>query len=55
MNRGLNAPASCAGPRAAVKGAAPVRVGYTARHRLADGDSGMNIDLTDREWAVLSQ
>lgn len=40
--------------RAAVQGAAPVRVGYTARHRRADGDSGMNTDLTDAEWALVA-
>jgi transposase len=37
-----------------VQGAAPVRVGYTARHRRADGDSGMNTDLTDAEWALVA-
>ena len=41
--------------RAAVQGSAPVRVGYSDRHRRADGASGMNTDLTDAEWALLSE
>lgn len=40
--------------RAAVQGGAPVRVGYTARHRREDGASGMNTDLTDAEWALVA-
>jgi len=40
--------------RAAVQGSAPVRVGYTDRHRRVDGASGMNTDLTDAEWALLA-
>lgn len=40
--------------RAAVQGNAPVRVGYTARHRREDGASGMNTDLTDAEWALVA-
>lgn len=43
-----------AGERAAVQGAAPTRYGYTAAHRRSDGASGMNTDLTDAEWAVVS-
>ena len=43
-----------AGQRAAVQGAAPVRYGYTAAHRRADGASGMNTDLTDAEWALVA-
>ena len=43
-----------ASERAAVQGAAPVRYGYTAAHRRADGPSGMNTDLTDAEWALVS-
>ena len=41
--------------RAAVQGGAPVRVGYTDRHRRADGASGMNTDLTDAEWALVAE
>jgi putative transposase len=47
-------PARKPAERAAVQGGAPVRVGYTARHRRADGDSGMNTDLTDAEWALVA-
>ena len=43
-----------AGERAAVQGAAPVRYGYTEAHRRSDGPSGMNTDLTDAEWALVS-
>ena len=43
-----------AGERAIVQGAAPVRYGYTAAHRREDGPSGMNTDLTDAEWALVS-
>jgi transposase len=32
----------------------PVRYGYTEKHRRADGPSGMNTDLTDTEWALVS-
>jgi putative transposase len=39
--------------RAAAQGSAPVRVGYTERHRREDGASGMNTDLTDAEWALV--
>ena len=44
-----------AGERAAVQGIAPARYGYTAKHRRADGASGMNTDLTDAEWALVSE
>lgn len=40
--------------RAAVQGGTPVRVGYTELHRREDGASGMNTDLTDAEWALVS-
>ena len=43
-----------AGERAAAQGATPVRFGYTATHRRSDGPSGMNTDLTDAEWALVS-
>src|SRR5258706_5890665 len=43
-----------AGERAAVQGAARTRYGYTAAHRRAEGASGMNTDLTDAEWALVS-
>lgn len=44
-----------AAERAAVQGSAgPVRTGYTAAHRRADGTSGMNTDLTDAEWALVA-
>lgn len=46
-------PARRPAERAAVQGAAPARVGYTARHRRAEGATGMNTDLTDAEWALL--
>ena len=46
-------PARKPAERAAVQGAAPVRVGYTGRHRRVDGDSGMNTDLSDAEWALV--
>lgn len=39
--------------RAAVQGGAPVRVGYTERHRRSDGASGMNTDLTHAEWELV--
>lgn len=43
------------GERAVVQGSAgPVRTGYTAAHRRADGPSGMNTDLTDGEWALVA-
>src|SRR5487761_2274419 len=32
----------------------PTRYGYTDRHRRQDGQSGMNTDLTDAEWALVS-
>ena len=32
----------------------PTRYGYTDRHRRKDGQSGMNTDLTDAEWALVS-
>ena len=41
-----------ASERAATQGSAPMRYGYTAAHRRADGASGMNTDLTDAEWAL---
>jgi transposase len=40
--------------RAPVQRDAPLRVGYTARHRREDGVSGMNTDLTDAEWALVA-
>jgi transposase len=40
--------------RAAAQGGSPVRVGYSARHRRDEGASGMNTDLTDAEWALVS-
>ncbi|MFT3799701.1 MAG: IS5 family transposase [Burkholderiaceae bacterium] len=40
--------------RAAVQGGAPIRVGYTERHRRQDGASGLNTDLTDAEWALVA-
>lgn len=43
-----------AGERAAIQGSAPVRYGYTQAHRRSDGASGMNTDLTDAEWALVS-
>ena len=43
-----------AGERAAVQGSTPTRYGYTAAHRRRDGPSGMNTDLTDAEWALVS-
>ena len=43
-----------AGERAAAQGTAPTRYGYTAAHRRADGASGMNTDVTDAEWALVS-
>lgn len=43
-----------ASTRAAVQGGAPVRYGYTQAHRRSDGPSGMNTDLTDAEWALVS-
>ena len=39
---------------AAVQGSAPKRHGYTAAHRRTDGASGMNTDLSDAEWALVS-
>lgn len=43
-----------ASERAAVQGAAPARYGSTAAHRRSDGASGMNTDLTNAEWALVS-
>ena len=43
-----------AGERAAAQGTAPTRYGYTAAHRRGDGASGMNTDVTDAEWALVS-
>jgi putative transposase len=43
-----------AGERAAVQGASPKRYGYKPAHRRSDGPSGMNTDLTDAEWARVS-
>ncbi|MDS4076089.1 MAG: transposase [Candidatus Accumulibacter sp.] len=40
--------------RAAVQDTAPKRYSYTAMHRGVDGASGMNIDLTDAEWALVA-
>ena len=42
------------GERAAVQGGPPTRYGYTEAHRRSDGPSGMNTDLTDAEWALVS-
>lgn len=47
-------PVRKAAERARVQGGSPVRVGYTERHRREDGRSGMNTDLTDAEWALVS-
>lgn len=33
---------------------AGLRIGYTDMHRRADGPSGLNTDLTDAEWALVS-
>lgn len=40
--------------RALVQGGTPLRVGYTDAHRREGGPSGMNTDLTDAEWALVS-
>lgn len=40
--------------RARVHGSAPLRVGYTARHRRDEGINGMSTDLTDGEWALVA-
>jgi transposase len=45
--------------RPAVQGSAlaapePERYGYKAAHRRSDGPNGMNTDLTDAEWALVS-
>ena len=40
--------------RAASQGSGPLRVGYSQRHRRADGISGMNTDLTDAEWDLVA-
>lgn len=40
---------------APAQGGAPVRVGYTARHRCEPGVSGMNADLTDTAWALVAE
>lgn len=47
-------PVRRAGERAPVQGGTPARYGYTAAHRRSDGPSGMNTDLTDAEWALVS-
>jgi putative transposase len=44
-----------AGERAAMQGGPLKRYGYTAMHRRSDGPSGMNTDLTDAEWALVSE
>ena len=35
-------------------GDTPTRYGYADRHRRKDGQSGLNTDLTDAEWALVS-
>jgi len=40
--------------RAAVQGATPQRFGYTSKHRRQAVGSAMNTDLTDAEWALVS-
>ena len=40
--------------RAAQGSGAGVRTGYTEAHRRSEGASGMNTDLTDAEWALVS-
>jgi putative transposase len=47
-------PVRAAAVRAPVQGGQPARYGYTSMHRREDGDSGMNTDLTDAEWAVVA-
>ena len=41
-------------PRAAQGRGAGLRTGYTDAHRRSDGPSGHNTDLTDAEWALVS-
>ena len=43
-----------ASDRAAQGSGAGVRAGYTEVHRRSEGASGMNTDLTDAEWALVS-
>jgi putative transposase len=43
-----------AAERAAQGRGAGVRTGYTDAHRRSDGASGLNTDLTDAEWALVS-
>jgi putative transposase len=40
--------------RAAQGRGAGLRTGYTDAHRRSDGPSGYNTDLTDAEWALVS-
>lgn len=40
--------------RSPVQGRDKGRFGYTDAHRRTDGPSGMNTDLTDAEWALVS-
>lgn len=47
-------PVRAAAVRAPVQGGRPARYGYTSMHRREDGDSGMNTDLTDAEWALVA-
>ncbi len=42
------------GERAQQGKGAGVRTGYTDAHRRSDGASGLNTDLTDGEWALVS-
>ena len=42
------------GDRAAQGRGAGLRTGYTDMHRRSDGPSGQNTDLTDAEWALVS-
>lgn len=41
------------GQRAAVRGVAPQRFGYTSAHRRQAPSGGMATDLTDAEWALV--
>jgi putative transposase len=47
-------PVRAAAVRAPIQGGRPERYGYTSMHRREDGDSGMNTDLTDAEWALVA-
>jgi len=43
-----------AAQRAAVQGSTPQRFGYTSAHRREGADGGMATDVTDAEWALIS-